>query len=300
MPSFSKSSVFSVGYFRAITQWLLRERRDVVARIATLTAEMTRIGFVTIDYAKVDEGASSKATYRRTGFKVTAGSSLCRLVQAYIATGGNPLNICGFLHPDTSGMSPEEGGSVAVQQAYPGGGAPGAKSVQYNDPLPESAEDGSNYPKMTGYEGYRGGMIDHPGYIPGRMGGRLDRGAWDNSTVTRVMHDTRKWANKEIKSRLQDKEWQIIKLSDCWEQLRLERQETLMEAFGGLLVDMPSRDDAKFDPNRLVQVVIAEMYGLLYDVGDSGLPTGFKPSPTLGFLRFALEDEPGDGMGLMG
>jgi hypothetical protein len=300
MPSFSKMSAFPVGYFRTITQWLLRERRDVVARIATLSAEMQRIGFVTIKYEKVQEGESSKATYRRTGFEVTEGSSLARLVQAYIATGGNPMNICGFMHPDTTSMVPREDGSAAVTQDYPQGGAPAAKSVQYNDPLPEAAEAGDLRPKMSGYEGYRGGMIDHPGYIPGRLGSRMDRGSWDYTTVNRVMHDTRKWANKEIKTRLQDKEWRIIKLSDCWEQLRLEREEVLMEAFGGLLVDMPDLDEAKFDPRRLAQVIIAEMYGLLFDVGESGIPQGFKPSPTLGFLTFAFEDEPGDGVGLMG
>jgi hypothetical protein len=300
MPSFSKMGTFPVGYFRATTQWLLRERRDVVARIATLTAEMHRIGFVNITYAQVEEGPSKKASHRRTGFKVTEGSSLARLVQAYIATGGNPMNISGFLHPETTDLTPQEDGGVAVNQEYPGGGAPGAQSVAYNDPLPEDPEEGSDKPKMSGYEGYRGGMIDHPGYVPGRLGSRMDRGSWDYSTVNRVMHDTRKWANKEIKTRLQNKEWQIIKLSDCWEQLQQEREDVLMEALGGTLSELAELDDLMFDPKRLVPVIIAEMYSLLFDVGDSGVPQGFKPSPTLGFLTFAFEDEPGDGVGLMG
>jgi len=296
--SFSRMASFPAGYFRACSQWLLRERRDVVARIATLSAEMRRIGFVQMKYRKVKEGESTKATEQITGFFIEDNTSLCRLVQAYIATGGNPLNIAGFLHPDTTEMNPQEDGSVAVNQEYPSGGAPAAQSAAYNDPLPEGPEDGSDQPKMSGFEGYRGGFITSHRYMPGRMGGRLDRGAWDSNTVVRVVHESRKWANKEIKARLQDKEWQIIKLSDCWEQLRLEREETLMEAFGGLLVEMPDLDDAKFDPRRLAQVLVADLYALLYET-EGGFPTGTKPSPTLGLVYFAVEDVPEDGIGLM-
>lgn len=305
MPSFSKMAVFPVGYYRNITAWLLRERRDVVARISTLTAEMDRIGLVKMHYRKVREGKSVKATAERTGFSIAAGTTLGRLMQAYIATGGNPMSICGFLSPDSTLMTPIEGGDVSVVQEYPGGGAPGAMSVDYNDPLPESPDqaDGvdpdvvNTNPKMTGYEGYRGGMIDHPGYIPGRLGSRMDRGSWDSNTVTRVMHDARKWNNQAIKRRLQDKEWQIIKLSDLYEQLLLEREETLMEAFGGQLNDMPHLDDAKFDPRRLVQVLIADMYGLLFDVDESNIPNGAKMHPEAGHLYFVLKDVPGDGFG---
>ena len=47
MPSFSKmSGGFPVGYFRATTAWLLRERRDVLARLAYLQAERERVGSV--------------------------------------------------------------------------------------------------------------------------------------------------------------------------------------------------------------------------------------------------------------
>jgi hypothetical protein len=300
MPSFSKMSVFPVGYYRAITAWLLRERRDVAARIATLTAEMERIGFVTVHYRKVQEGNHSKATYQRTGFSVTEGSSLARLIQAYVATGGNPLNICGFLYPDSTDVSATEDGEGAFAQDYPGGGAPGAKSADYNDPLPEDPEDGSEIPQQSGFEGYRGGMIDHPGYMPGRLGSRMDRGSWDYNTVTRTMHETRKWANKEIKNKLQNKEWQIIKLSDAWEQLKTERDEVLMEAFAGQLDGVPILNEATFDPRRLMQVLVADMTKLLFDVDESGVPQGAKPHPELGHLYFALKDVPGDGVGLMG
>ncbi len=300
MPSFTKMGSFPVGYFRATTAWLLRERRDVVTRIATLQAEMARIGFVTMNYRKVTVGDSTKATAERLGFSIPEGTTLARLVQAYIATGGNPFNISGFLHPNTTEVSPQADGGVSVAQDYPGGGAPGAQSVAYDNPLPEGPEDGSTNPNKSGYEAYEGGYIDHPGYKPARMGGRMDRGSWDDATVVRVMHDTRNWANKEIKARLQNREWQIIKLSDCWEQLRVERDEVLMEAFGGQLIDLPGLDDETFDPKRLCQVIIADMYSVLFDVDDSGIPTGFKPNPGLGLLFFAYKDVPADDAGPMG
>ncbi len=330
MPSFSKTSVFPAGYFRATSAWLLRERRDVVARLTTLGAEMTRIGFVTMHYRKIKQGESTLATEQRMGFSVTAGSSLARLVQAYIATGGNPFNISGFLHPETSSFEAQADGDVAVSQDYPGGGVYSAMSAEYNEPhVKSTAEvspsgdvvsvgdsdanetdpeaDEGEVPKQadqTGYEGYPGGYVGSSlgpshRYFPARQGGRVDRGAWDHATVHRAMEDIRKWANKEIRARLQDKEWRIIKLSDCWEQLRMERDFTLMEAFAGQLDGLPVRDDLMVDPQRLCQNVIADMYALLYDVDESGLPTGFKPNPGLGLLYFAIPDVPEDMAGPM-
>lgn len=141
MPSFSKTSVFPAGYFRATSAWLLRERRDVVARLTTLGAEMTRIGFVTMHYRKIKQGESTLATEQRMGFSVTAGSSLARLVQAYIATGGNPFNISGFLHPETSSFEAQADGDVAVSQDYPGGGVYSAMSAEYNEPHVKSTAE---------------------------------------------------------------------------------------------------------------------------------------------------------------
>ena len=243
---------------------------------------------------------------------MTAGSSLARLVQAYIATGGNPFNISGFLHPETSSFEAQADGDVAVSQDYPGGGVYSAMSAEYNEPhvqAPNAGEVGVAAPgevatKQTGYEAHPGGWVGSSlgpshRYFPARQGGRLDRGAWDHGTVHRMMEDTRKWANKEIRARLQDKEWRIIKLSDCWEQLRMERDFTLMEAFAGQLDGLPVRDDLMVDPQRLCQNVIADMYALLYDVDESGLPTGFKPNPGLGLLYFAIPDVPEDMAGPM-
>lgn len=296
MPAFSKMGVFPVGYFRATTQWLLRERRDVVARIDTIQAELTRIGEVQMTYQTMPQGDSTKASWRRTGFTVTRGSSLCRLMQAYIALGGNPYDISHFLRPDTTKW--EDGG--AHVQRYPGGGFVAPKTAEYNEPLPQpTSVDGSTAPMQTGYEVYPGGMVDSPRYNPGRQGGRLDRGAWDSGTVVRVMHDVRRWANQEIKTKLQNLEWQIIKLSDLAEQLQEERDFTLMEAFGGQLNGLPPLDDTLFDPRRLCQVLIADMYALIYET-KGGIPIGFRANAQTGFLMFTFPDVPEDEAGPMG
>ena len=306
MANFSKLSIFPVGYFRMTTKWLLRERLDVVARINTIEAELSRIGHVEVSYMKRAEGGNIFATEVPTGFTVTRESSLARLMQAYIALGGNPFDISGFLHPGTTHWVEGGDGFEGIRtQQYPGGGFIAPKSTAYNNPMPEKfskdEESGETpKPEKTGYESYEGGHIASHKYYAGRMGGRMDRGSWDHETVLRVMTDVRGWANKEIKTKLQDMGWRIIKLSDLHEQLRQERDEVLMDAFAGTLDGLEGLDELKNDPKRLCQAIIADMYALLF-VGDaSGLPTGFRARDSVGYLQFTFKDEIADGLGSMG
>ena len=80
----------------------------------------------------------------------------------------------------------------------------------------------------------------------------------------------------------------------------MERDFTLLDAFGGQLIGVPERDDNAIDSRRLCQQLIADLYTLMFDVGESGLPTGFRPNPGLGLLYFAFPDEPEDSAGSMG
>ena len=299
MSSFSRMGTFPVGYFRATAEWLLRERRDVVARIDTLQAELIRIGEVRITYRPLVQGNGVKVSEQRRGFAVTKGSSLARLVQAYIAQGGNPYNISSFLYPDTTGWVENDDGTMSRIELYPGGGLIAPKSTSYTSPSEPLSEDGSVPPKKTGYEAHEGGWIESHKYQPARMGGRLDRGAWDYSTINRLMHDVRKWANKEIKTRLQDMEWRIIKLSDLAEQLTKERDEVLQEAFAGQLSGLEALDEDQIDPQRLCQCLIQDMYALLYET-DGGVPFGFRANVQTGFLGFTFPDVPEDEAGPMG
>lgn len=300
MPSFTKMAIFPAGYFRATSQWLLRERRDVCIRMDTMEAELVRIGQVKISYRPLPEGAGVKRSYQATGFAVTSRSSLARLMQAYIALGGNPYNVSGFLYPDTTEWVDAEDGNLVRVEAYPGGGLVAAKSASYVSQPESMSDDGSVAPLTTGFEAHEGGMIDHPKYTPKRMGGRLDRGTWDHSTVNRLMHDVRKWANKEIKTKLQDMEWRIIKLSDLAEQLTQERDFVLMEAFAGQLSGLPVLNEERYDPKRLCQCLIQDMYALLYETNASGVPFAFRANKEIGYARFTYPDVPEDVAGEMG
>jgi hypothetical protein len=298
MPSFSKMAVFPVGYFRATCQWLLRERRDVAARVAYLQAELERIGVVTVYYASHEDGGNLRVSELPIGFSVTRGSSLAKLVQAYIASGGNPYTISKFLRPDTTERLDDlETGEEIVKERSPNGGILAPQSVGYNNPLPASNPGQSD--DRTGFENYEGGHIPSHRYYPGRMGSRVDRGSWDSSTIVRSMHEIRAWANPTIRARLQDMEWRIVKLSDLYEQLLQERDQTLLGAFAGQLDSFPGIDPEAQDPRLLVQSLIADMAALLMESGGGATPYTTRPATSIGHLFFALSDVPEEILGPM-
>jgi len=285
MASFSKMGVWPVGYFRSYSSWLLRNRREVAARIATINAETARIGQVIVTYRRTkDAEGNTKATEERVGFNVTKNSSLERLLRAYVAGGGNPMDISPFMYPDgTEVLEEKDDGTLIVSERYPYGGIIAPRSVDTNDPVPKAGE-------RTGYEQFYGGMPRHSGYAPARQGGRLDRGIYDSNTVVRSMHQMRSWANQTIRERLQDIEWRIIKLCDLREQLDRERDDVLMQAFGGALTGVSSFDEERFTPSLRVQNLIQDMYEILYEKDEDGLVSSFTPRQDLAFLRFTFDD----------
>ena len=286
MASFSKMGVWPTGYFRSYSAWLLRNRREVASRISVINAEISRIGLVTVSYQleEPDGDGNIKATEHKIGFAVTKNTSLERLVQAYVAQGGNPMDISPFLMPDaTEVLEVKEDGTFVVAESYPYGGVIAPRSTNYNEPTPKEGE-------TTGYEQDQGGMPRHSGYAPARQGGRVDRGSYDSDTVVRYMHQMRSWANQAIKERVQDMEARIIKLCDLREQLTKERDEVLMQAFGGALTGVATFDETRFTPSLRVQCLVQDMYETLYQTDEDGLLTGFTPRKDLAFLRFTFED----------
>jgi len=288
MASFSKMAVFPVGYFRGFSSWLLRNRRSVAARIRAINAELGRIGFITVTYRTEEKEGSTLATEDRTGFSVTKNSSLERLVRAYIANGGNPLDISPFMHPDgtTVNADLDNNGEIDVTEQYPHDGIIAPISTNPNEPLPK---EGST----TGFESDRGGFARSDDYYPGRQGGRKSRGDFDSNTVVRTMHKIRGWANQDIKERLQEIEARIIKLCDLREQLIVERDEVLIQAFGGtnVLAGVGPLDDARFPGELRVQTLIQDMYGLLYQSEPDGTVRAYSGKDDLGFLKFTFPDK---------
>lgn len=279
MTSFSRVSTFSAAYFRAYTSWLLRNRRDVNARVSVINARLKKIGEVTVFYERVEQGDGGiRANEKRIGFSVTPNTTLEALVRAYIARGGNPLDISSFMHPDRTEIL--ENGARA--EMYPQGGVAAPKSVDYNNPVDE--------PDDTGYGSYRGGYISLEGYHPARLGGRLNRGGREDDVVVNMMTYTSRWAQKEIKA-LQMLEWKIIKQCDLREQLIQERDDILAQAFGGTLASLDSEfSDERFVRSHLVQNLIQDMYETVYNVFQDGEVVNYSPRGDVALLEFVLED----------
>ena len=286
MSSFSKMAVWPVGYFRAISSWVLRNRRDVASRIEVINAEVARIGFVKVTYRLETTDGSTEATEERIGFSVTPGSSLSRLVQAYIAGGGNPLDISMFMYPDSREVVERDAdGNLKVVAQYPHGGILAPMGSNSNEPIAKPGVE-------TGFGPNPGGFIRSDRYYPARQGGRKSRGAFDSNTIVKTMHQIRSWANQDIKERLQDIEWRIIKLCDLREQLIRERDEVIVQAFGGVMAGVEELDKERFDPNMLVQNLVQDMYKVLYETNEDGSVQGYRANQSVPFLEFTFSDLP--------
>jgi len=289
MASFQKLGVWPVGYFRAFSSWLLRERRSISARVSAINAEIERIGFITMYYASVTEEGKTTLTEQRVGFGVTAGSSLERLCQAYVVQGGNPFDISPFMYPDSTEVLEANavGNASKSVERYPHGGVIAPKSVEYNNPSPKTGEN-------SGFGEYQGGYLNTDRYYADRMGGRMSRGAFDSDTIVRYMHSMRRWVNQAIKERVQDIEWRIIKLCDLREQLLKERDETLVAAFGGALSGVADFNKSRFSVDLQMQNLVQDMYERLYDTERDGTVRSFSATHPVAFLNFTFEDKPSE------
>lgn len=292
MATFAKLAVWPVGYFRAFSSWLLRNRRDIGARLEAINAEIDRIGFVRVIYMREKDADNNEvATENRTGFQVSEGTTLARLVQAYIANGGNPLDISGFLMPDTTenvGIDINEDSQLdekdeVRREHYPGGGIVAPVSANYDNPAHETDD--------TGYGTYRGGWLNTDRYYVKRQGGNIDRGGFDGDLVVLSMRKMRDWANQEIKERLQDIEWRIVKQMDLREQLTIERDKVLVQAFGGALDSLLAFDQDRMVPGQRVQVLVQDYYGKLFKTLPDGTVQSWEANDdTVPFLGFTFED----------
>jgi len=251
-----------VGYFRSYSGWLLRHRRTIPTRIATLNAEIQRIGFIKVDYRTIDTNDGVIKSEEKTGFSVTVGSVLEKLLQAYIANGGNPLSISGFMYPQSTTMDVDANGEGIRSEGYPNSGVVFPMSGDPNDPMP-SEDD-------TGYGSSQAGMLGTYRYYPARQGIRVSPGAYDHGAVVKTMHQMRAWANQDIRN-LNDMEARIIKMCDLREQLIRERDVILVQAFGGVMPGVQTLDNERFDANLLVQNIYQDMANLVFKPGGDGV-----------------------------
>jgi hypothetical protein len=168
---------------------------------------------------------------------------------------------------------------------YPHGGIAAPMSAEINDPQPVNGQ--------SGFGPHPGGYINMDSYYPARQNGRLSPGHYDHDAIVRNMHHMRAWANQDISERLRRLEWQIVKLCDLREQLTQERDEVLMQAFGGALDAVGPSDGLQFNPAMGMQALVQEMYDLVFDSDADGNAI-YRANDQVPLLRFALLDVPSE------
>jgi hypothetical protein len=227
---------------------------------------------------EINEVGEVKVSEERVGFSVSRNSSLEKLIQAYIAAGGNPLDISHFFIPDRTVVVEESpDGRVSTGDEFPYGGVAYPQTVEPNEPEGD-------------FGVYSGGFVPVRKYVPARTGGRRDLDADAESFVNYIVA-MRRPVRQEIRHKRNDLESKIIKLCDLSEQLRNEREEILAQAFGGL-----STSDQGFNPDRFPQVLrvprIAETIDEIFYARDDAGILDFNVTNTSELTKFEtlLED----------
>jgi len=248
--SFGWLGTFRQGSWQAFRRFVLEERRDIAERINVIESELIRIGEVTILYASTtDDEGNTEVTEERLGFSITEDSSLGKLVQAYIALGGNPFDISLFLTPDSVVVLDQDSEDQPAVPTQPYSGVVHPKSASYS----------------TGVL-YEGGYMTVKKFIPARVGGyrRLE-----DYSVANLVKKARKWTRQEIRFKRNDLEARIIKLCDLREQLQQELQEIAWMA-AGISSSDPYLNEDLFDPDLTVANIVATIDALFYETDEDG------------------------------
>lgn len=282
--SFGFLGTFRQTQWRCFRQFLLSERRVVNARLAYIDAQIQRIGEITVFYERrggVTESVegrletATQVTERRTGFHVSEGSSLHKLVQAYIAQGGNPCEISLFLRPDhvlwQSDKDPEDDPSVDPTVSLDDEEVPGALNEQpgFGVVAPESDNRGLGGPDKGGWLKW--------GRYPFRRAGRIIDLSEADQQIAYQVDFARRWANPTIQERRNNLEARIIKLMDYREQLENEREAVLVQALGGTVEGLPLGDPRQFQPDLHTARIVNSIDRILYN----SVPVGRTPDEKL-------------------
>lgn len=269
--SFGWLGTFRQGSWQEFRRFVLNERRDVLARMRVIKAELTRIGEINVLYATEfdDDGNIIGTSEERLGFTVTPGSSLGKLIQAYTALGGNPFDISLFLTPDsTVAINLDDLSTATSDQPHQGVISP--RSGAYS----------------TG-QIYEGGYLVLKKYTPARVGGRKDL---DNSKFATRVDLARRWVNKEIRYKRNDLEARIIKLCDLREQLfhELEQLEMAVAGFSDMFPDI---DETRIDDELTVARLVEGIDAVFYPMDDTNTPDfDTENTEALGPYPFLLSD----------
>lgn len=223
--SFGWTAMVRLGAWEDFRKFALNQRKNVESRIERINHDLARIGGVIVIYDKKDrDDPNSLRTESRTGLYVSERSSLGKLMRAYTARGGNPLDISMFLTPDSYTYVDAEEGEPLYRESQPFGGVL----------FPESGDAISDSKTIGLLPVWRD---------PARKLGSKES-VWDDPSANAVgkrVVAARSWLTQEIKELRHDLEARIIKLCDLREQLLKERTEILITCVGGVGGD-------EFDP----------------------------------------------------
>lgn len=256
--SFGWTGFFRQGAYREFRRFILNQRRDVLARLTTINAELQRIGEIQIVY-EVSATDPNRVTERRIGFNVTPNTSIEHLVRAYIAQGGNVMDISMFLTPDSVVVA-EEPESPITQPDGTGAETTPSSSFRDTQPYGGIASSQSTDPLAGGL--YTGGWLPMWRYPPRRFGNTVSYTA-ASADMTRTVHAARGWVTQEIKTLRNDLEARIIKLMDLREQLKKERDELLPTAVGGCIPDLHWSAE-EFSTSHNVATIVDQFDAVFY------------------------------------
>jgi len=239
---FGYLGTFRQGQWQEYRSFVLNERRDIARRMAVIQAELVRIGRISVGYLQTTDEVSQETTIteQRTGFAVSQGSTLEKLIQAYVAQGGNPFNISLFLTPDSTFVTDDD--TEYPTQPYGG--------VVY--PQTGSPAVGTRY---------EGGYLVVKKYPPSRLGGRKDP---QDGMVAGAVAVTRKFINQTAQHRLHNKQ------CDLREQL-LNELEVMTMAVGGVSGAIPTIDMDFYGDSLGVAQIVAAIDSIFYTTED-GVP----------------------------
>jgi len=266
--------------WQSFRNWVLNERRNVSSRVAVINAELARIGVITVFYRRRNDVVQTQAgsvreietvTEERARFTVSSGSSLEKLVQAYVAQGGNPMSISLWLQPDNVQWTTDE------------------------DPLEDPEDDPNEFATDIGFQSVPfdqpyGGVLSTTstdsygpgGQYPGgisvkltdltRIAGRYVEEGSAGAKPAIKTDWARRWVRQEL-SELARLEENIVKLMDLREQLLEERDWLIQQSVGGTVQDFPlAPDDDQFARNLHLTELVTQMDRTFYEMDENGEP----------------------------
>lgn len=288
--AFNWLGAFRTGAWKVYREFVLNEQRDLLNQINVINAELDRIGKIIIIYETVDSSARtdinviSSKTERRLGFLVSPPtSSIGKLLQAYIAYGGNPFDMSLFLTPDIGtelipafeAVFNDDGSIEGFRENQPYGGLVWPASADSENPGVPT-----------------GGWLPFWRYPPRKFGSLLDYSR-EKSEMARWVEPSRNWTDKAIRHKRDNLENQILKLMDLREQLLIERDQVFPSASGGVVGGIGYVEEAFYEGGRLPKIVNL-IDQAMYDLDENGVIDLNKPRPSTINPAFPtlLEDAP--------